>query len=341
MALAPTLTGFSTLTVNTTGAAAGTANVTATALDAATHSSASATATYSVMDYSIALSAPASIVPGRSTSTTVTVTAENGYTGLINVSCSVPSPLLCALTRGQLDLASATSAATTISITAPTNTPAGNYAISVVSNDASITSLTHTRNATLTISDFSNPTIYNANTGGCSSSAIVSAGSAATFSISVVGLGTFDGAVTLICSSGLPSLAACSFSPNPVNPGSASTLGITTTAPSIGLGALPIRRNDPLVYALWFAFPGLFVMVWLLEPMAERAWWARLLGLLVVTGVVIAFVSCGGGGGSSAASPPIPKAGTPAGTYTIVVTGSSGSGANTIQHSTNITLTVN
>lgn len=341
VALTPTVqTAFSILTVNSTGATAGTASVTAGAFDAATHSSASATASYSVMDYSVALSAPASIVPGSSTSTTVITTAQNGYTGLVNVSCNVPSPLSCALARGQLDLASTTTASTTVTITAPANTPAGNYAITVATIDASITTLNHMQSTTLTVSDFTSPTICNANTGGCSSSAIVSAGSAASFRISVVGLGTFGGAVTLACASGLPSLATCAFSPNPVNPGSASALNIMTTAPSVGHVSRPMRSDRPL-YALWLAMPGLFGIVWMLGPARERSQWTRLLGLLMATGLAIACLSCGGGGGSTSTAPPIPKAGTPAGTYTIVVTGSSGSGVNTIQHSTNITLTVN
>jgi hypothetical protein len=58
-------------------------------------------------------------------------------------------------------------------------------------------------------------------------------------------------------------------------------------------------------------------------------------GLLAVL-LVMVCISCGGGG-SSGPPPPPPPTGTPAGTYTVTLVGTSGS----ISHSATVTLVVN
>jgi hypothetical protein len=65
------------------------------------------------------------------------------------------------------------------------------------------------------------------------------------------------------------------------------------------------------------------------------------IGLVVVLGILLMLASCGGSGGGTTTTPPVPKPGTPAGTYQITVTGASGSGATSLSHNTMITLTVN
>ncbi|HET7184250.1 MAG TPA: hypothetical protein VFI82_06165 [Terriglobales bacterium] len=336
----------STLTVNTTGAAAGVQTVTANALDVSTAASASTTVSYSVMDYSVALGVPSPVVPFNSTTASITVTAQNGYTGKVNiVSCNVvPAPLTCSPAASSLDLTTASSASTNVTITAPANTPAGTYTVTVNTNDASLTSLTHAQSANVTVQDFGTPTICNSNASGCSSSAIVTAGSSAKFNISVAGLGGFNGAVSLSCTSGVPALATCSFSVDPVNPGGSSTLTISTTAPSVAQLQPPATRRPAPLYALWLTMPGIFGIGIVgngMRPRARRGRTLSVTGLVLLLGILLSLAACGGGGGGSTTTPPIPKAGTPAGTYTIVVTGSSGSGPTAISHSANITLTVN
>ena len=58
---------------------------------------------------------------------------------------------------------------------------------------------------------------------------------------------------------------------------------------------------------------------------------------MLVVGILLSLPACGGGGTTTA--PPVPKPGTSAGIYTIVVTGTSGSGATALSHNTQITLT--
>jgi hypothetical protein len=194
------------------------------------------------------------------------------------------------------------------------------------------------------VQDFGTPTICNSNASGCSSSAIVTAGSSAKFNISVAGLGGFNGAVSLSCTSGVPALATCSFSVDPVNPGGSSTLTISTTAPSVAQLQPPATRRPAPLYALWLTMPGIFGIGIVgngMRPRARRGRTLSVTGLVLLLGILLSLAACGGGGGGSTTTPPIPKAGTPAGTYTIVVTGSSGSGPTAISHSANITLTVN
>jgi hypothetical protein len=52
----------------------------------------------------------------------------------------------------------------------------------------------------------------------------------------------------------------------------------------------------------------------------------------------MAMTACGGGGGNPGG--PVSNPGTPAGTYTLTITGTTGSGSSTVSHSTTFKLTV-
>ncbi|HLI77391.1 MAG TPA: choice-of-anchor D domain-containing protein, partial [Acidobacteriaceae bacterium] len=168
------------------------------------------------------------------------------------------------------------------------------------------------------------------------STASVSAGSSASFTISVApqgGVGFVD-PVSLACS-GLPSQATCTFSPATVTPGSGtatSTLTISTTAPS---SMFPVARRKnpgrPLLIVLWL---GLFLTSAAAAFVTKNG--GRKFGLAIASCALLAClaattVSCGGGGSSAPRNP-----GTPPGTYSVTVTGTS----KQLQHSATITLTV-
>lgn len=118
--------------------------------------------------------------------------------------------------------------------------------------------------------------------------------------------------------SGLPSLATCSFSAASVVNGGTTVLTINTTAPQSAtlLGA-------PGKMGLWAtSLGGLFAGVFLVGMPSRRRWSTTLRWLAFA--LCLTIVGCGGGKSST---PPIIKPGTPMGTFSVVVTGTSSSGA--------------
>ncbi len=158
----------------------------------------------------------------------------------------------------------------------------------------------------------------------------IAPGASGTVTLNVTPMNGFNQAVAFACS-GLPSEAICSFSPTTVTPtGSAAstTLTITTTGPTNSS-----RNSLP-----WpFAGGGIVAACGLLFFRRKRQFRLSsalsLLFLLTTTGMLL---GCGGGGSSKTTGNP----GTPAGTSSVVVTATSGTGAGAVSHTTTISLTV-
>ena len=181
---------------------------------------------------------------------------------------------------------------------------------------------------------------------GGSSTASVSPGGSASYTLSFAGLGGLNQTVNFTCT-GAPSEATCTLNPTSATPngsGSVSvTVTVTTTAPS---AAPPDGRRAPPrgpgreLQLVWLLLLVLLTMVgWGLAgerrfPKSLR--WAVAMG--AVAALALAMAACGGGGGGGGTVPTNP--GTPAGTYTLTVTGTAGSGSTALQHSTTLTLTV-
>ncbi|MBZ5701357.1 MAG: glycoside hydrolase [Acidobacteriia bacterium] len=166
----------------------------------------------------------------------------------------------------------------------------------------------------------------------------VKAGVSAQYPISIVALNGFTAAVSLSCS--LPAAAkgtTCTVSPNSVSPGGSATVTVTTTAflPPAGFRQ-PSRPANPMLPVV----PAALLAAVLLALLAYQTKRPRpRLGLTAAFAALAFFVIlplAGCGGGSSSAPPPVTNS-TPKGTYTITVTGTSGS----ITHTTPLTIVVN
>jgi uncharacterized repeat protein (TIGR03803 family) len=178
---------------------------------------------------------------------------------------------------------------------------------------------------------------------GSSSSASILPGGTATYSLSIGSLYGFAQTVSLTCSIAA-SEATCAVSPATVNPTGASpasvTVTVSTTAPSVvpphgptgdhrlptKLELLALELLALVMLAARSAAPRLGI-----KPTGRRRY-----GLGVILLAAALFASCGGGGGGSGGGGNS-NPGTPAGTYTLTVTGTSGG----LTHSTTLTVKVN
>jgi hypothetical protein len=161
-------------------------------------------------------------------------------------------------------------------------------------------------------------------------SATVAAGQPATYNISATPQGGFAGTISFACT-GLPAAANCSFNPATLTPnGSAAstTLTIATTARTVA-SARPVSGGT-LAAITGVGFLGIVFMGVPARRRRSLRWAGMLLlGLAIVFGVA----SCGGGGSQQIQNN---VTGTPAGTFSVTVSATSG----TTTHSSVITLTV-
>jgi hypothetical protein len=178
---------------------------------------------------------------------------------------------------------------------------------------------------------------------GSSSTASVSPGQAASYSLNMGGLGGLNQAINFTCT-GAPSESTCTVSPSSATPSAsgsvAVTVAVTTTAP--GAVAPRPRPTPPFgpgtdLRLISFLLLGLLTLAWWASvgrrPRGKKLRWG--LGMAAVATLALAMASCGGGGGGGGV-PPNP--GTPAGSYTLTVTGALSGSA--LQHSITLTLKV-
>ena len=173
---------------------------------------------------------------------------------------------------------------------------------------------------------------------GAPSSDTVTAGNSASYSIAVAPVGGFNQTIVLGCA-GAPAGATCTAAPSSMTMDGTSlqkaTVTVTTHAASL---APPGPRDGPPppggfpAYEWWVALLWLMMMAMLALAINQRRRRVPLLAGAVLLAALA--VSCGGGSSGGGGGGSIP--GTPKGTYTLTVTGTSGS----LQHQTTMQLTV-
>jgi hypothetical protein len=145
----------------------------------------------------------------------------------------------------------------------------------------------------------------------------VAQGSPATATIKATALNGFTGSITYTCSDAVQE-STCTGPAAPVDVSMPASFSITTKAPIARLDR-PFDRGARIFYAT--LFPGLLGIVLVASSRKRSLRGVRLFGLLMVLGFSTIWLgSCGGSSSSSKKDP-----GTPTGSYTITVTGTSGS----------------
>ena len=316
-----------TLTINGTSFTPGTYQI---ALQA---TSGSITNTFNVAfnvgDFSLTGPSSWSASTGAQASASLTLASMYTYSGSVNATCdaSALSGATCALSApNPIAIADAASVPLTATVTVPATAAAGNYNIVINTQDTSgapAHSLTIPLTVVQTVQDFSIGTPTPANQ-------TISAGQSAVFQFTISPVGSsFPNPVSLSCS-GLPSLSQCSFSPNPVTPGSSSVavnLTITTTARSAN--SRNFLGRAALIIPSLFALPGLMLLA--ISPRRQRRGRNyRIAGLFGTLLLTLLFASCGGAGTNASNSQNggggnQHQQGTPPGSFTILITGTSGS----------------
>ena len=171
-----------------------------------------------IPDYTNVISnTPQTVFPTQTATFNGTLTAQAGYSSPVNLSCTGTTPTTCTLNPTQQ---TPTSGGAAYTLTAGGATGDYNFNAHAVGTDSNTT--THDAAVTLRVVDFAltapSPNTLTVVQGGTSNQS--------TFVVSAQG--SFAGAVTLTCPSGLPTGAACVFSPSAtVNPTSSTPVTVT------------------------------------------------------------------------------------------------------------------
>jgi FG-GAP-like repeat len=183
------------------------------------------------------------------------------------------------------------------------------------------------------------------------SSSTVSAGQSATFGFNVAPMAGFQQTVSFTCS-GAPANSTCTVSPTSVMvSGSTPTPIKVTVATTSGSSLMPASfhtsPSEPQMPVAPVLITALLAMLVAMTTMVAsskgkrapiRLRWATVGSALVLVAGSLLLTSCGGGG--SMQTTPQPSSGTATGSYTIKVTGTSGSGTSAVSHAVSFTLVV-
>jgi hypothetical protein len=173
------------------------------------------------------------------------------------------------------------------------------------------------------------------------SSATISAGQTATYSVALAPTSGFAQNVALNCAGG-PAMSTCSVTPSSVSLSGTAAKTVTVSVATSSQGfASPFAGVNPQQKTPLILLTSIVALVFLLTASsslrpAGRLRWAPALGLVLLACLTMTLTSCGGGSSSGASGTGTAEAGT----YTVTVTGNFSSGSANITHATKLTLVV-
>lgn len=196
----------------------------------------------------------------------------------------------------------------------------GNYQAVATVSSSNNTSTSSSQTATFTAGGYTmtmNP-----------SAQIVVAGLPATYTVTVSPTASVFGSLVSLSCSSLPTGATCHFSTTSLqlNGPQSSTLNITTTPEPVPTAA--IRPHGGGLYAIWLMVPG--VALWGIGGKRRKRWFI-FIGMLLLFGLMFLQPAC------SHTTPQPTVSGTPAGTYPLTVTATSGSFTESVPFSLTVT----
>jgi hypothetical protein len=280
---------------------------------------------------------PASVtaVAGQnSTSTTITITPLNGFTGTVTFSCTgAPAGATCVFTpinstSSTLVIqgipANAAAGTTTVTVKGASGSTSSSTTVSLTvtatSDTFTLTSSLGTGTLSVAQGQTSGPVTFTVTS---STGFIVTSGSSSTTVLPV----------TYSCT-GLPSESTCLFAPSSTSSATSVTVTIKTTAPTAEL----VRPNSNMRIFYAALLPGLFGIMFTMGSRKRKSSLRglRFLSLIVALGFSTLWLSSCGGSSSGGNSNP----GTPQGTSTVVINATTG-GSSPITATSSVTLTVN
>jgi hypothetical protein len=290
---------------------------------------------FTVGDYSISGTQTVSANPGAQAKANLQLTSTFSYGGKINATCdasSLPGAMCTLSPANPLTLASGGTISLTATINVPNDANANQYNIKIKTQDTTGAPSHNVSVSLMVAQDF-------LVTSSTASQTVTAGQTSGAYALRVLPVGSsFNGAVALTCSSGLPGGAQCIFNPStPVTPGNSAVdvvMNISTKANSAH-SDMPVKGNFPPP-AMWIPLAAIVIGAGVSgnrTPTRIR----QLSGCVVFCLTMLAFVSCAGvsNGGGGGGQPPPPVS------YHITVTGTSSGTPPDAGQSTTVTLVVN